>query len=88
MQTKTAVKVITLYDFFVKNEFLIISTFYHVFILLFNYYAIKNLQRLEIEFPDYKTNFDLVESNLEFCQAITLFTAVGIFYIKDGSMQF
>ena len=88
MQTKTAVKVITLYDFFVKNEILIISTFYHVFILMFNYYAIKDLQRLEIEFPDYKKNFDLIESNLEFCQAITLFTAVGIFYIKDISIKF
>ena len=88
MQTKTAVKVITLYDFFVKNGFLIISTFYHVFILMFNYYAIKDLQRLEIEFPDYKTKFDLIESNLEFCQAITLFTAVGIFYIKDISIKF
>ena len=88
MQTKTAVKVITLYDFFVKNEILIISTFYHVFILMFNYYAIKDLQRLEIEFPDYKKNFDLIESNLEFCQAITLLTAVGIFYIKDISIKF
>ena len=88
MQTKTAVKVITLYDFCVKNELLIISTAYHVFILMFNYYAIKDLQRLETEFPEYKTNFDLIESNLEFCQAITLFTAVGIFYIKDISIKF
>ena len=87
MQTKTAVKVISLYDFFVKNGFLIISTMYHVFILMFNYYAIKHLQSLEIKFPDYKTKFDLIESNLEFCQAITLFTAVGIFYIKDNVMQ-
>lgn len=88
MQTKTAIKTITLYDFYVKSEFFIISTIYHVIILMFNYYAIKNLQSLEIEFPDYKTKFDLIESNLEFCQAITLFTTVGIFYIKDNSMQF
>jgi hypothetical protein len=88
MQTKTAIKTITLYDFWVKNEFLIISTIYHVFILMFNYYAIKNLQRFEIELPHHKTKFDLIESNLEFCQAITLFTAVGIFYIKYDSMQF
>jgi hypothetical protein len=88
MQTKTAIKTITLYDFWVKNEFLIISTIYHVFILMFNYYAIKNLQRFEIELPHHKTKFDLIESNLEFCQAITLFTAVGIFYIKDDSMYF
>jgi hypothetical protein len=88
MQTKTAVKTITLYDFFVKNGFFIISTMYHVFILMFNYYAIKHLQSLEIKFPDYKTKFDLIESNLEFCQAVTLFTAVGIFYIKYDSMQF
>ena len=45
MQTKTAIKTITLYDFFVKNELLIISTAYHVFILMFNYYAIKDLHR-------------------------------------------
>ena len=87
MQTKTAIKTITLYDFFVKNDFFIFSTMYHVIILMFNYYAIKHVQSLEIEFPDYKTKFDLIESNLEFCQAITLFTAVGIFYIKDNSMK-
>jgi hypothetical protein len=83
MQTKTAVKVISLYDFFVKNKFLIISTFYHVFILMFNYYAIKDFERLKIEFSDYNQKFDIIETNLEFCQAITLFTAVIIFFTKD-----
>jgi hypothetical protein len=83
MQTKTAVKVMSLYDFFVKNEFLIISTFYHIFILMFNYYAIKDLKRLKIEFSDYNQKFDIIETNLEFCQAITLFTAFIIFFAKD-----
>ena len=87
MQTKRAIKTITLYDFFVKNDFLIISTVYHIFILIFNYYAIKHLERLEIEFPDYKTKFDLIETNLEFCQVVTLFTAVCVFYIKDVSIK-
>ena len=83
MQTKTAVKVISLYDFFVKNDFLIMSTFYHIFILMINHYAIKDLERLKIEFSDYNQKFDIIETNLEFCQAITLFTAVIIFFAKD-----
>lgn len=88
MQTKTAIKTITLYDFVSKNEIFIIATIYHMFILAFNHYAIKDLQRLEIEFSNHKKDFNLIESNLQFCQVITLFTTFGIFYIKDISIKF
>lgn len=87
MQTKTAIKTITLYDFVSKNELFIIATIYHIFILVFNHYAIKDLQRLEIEFSNHKKDFNLIESNLQFCQVITLFTTFGIFYIKDISIK-
>jgi hypothetical protein len=81
MQTKTAVKVISLYDLFDKNMFVIFSTIHHIIILLFNYYYIDYLDELILVYPQYQPIFQQFQINLEFCQAITLVTAFILYFI-------
>ncbi len=81
MQVKTAVKVISLYDLFDKNMFVIFSTIHHIIILVFNYYYIDYLDELILVYPQYQPIFEQFQINLEFCQSITLFTAFILYFI-------
>jgi hypothetical protein len=81
MQTKTAVKVISLYDLFDKNMLIIFSTIHHIIILNFNYYYIDYLDDLILVYPQYQPIFQQFQINLEFCQAITLVTAFILYFI-------
>jgi hypothetical protein len=81
MQVKTAVKVISLYDLFDKNMFVIFSAIHHLIILLFNYYYIDYLDELIIVYPQYQPIFQQFQINIEFCQVITLVTAFILYFI-------
>jgi hypothetical protein len=81
MQTKTAVKVISLYDLFDKNMLIMFSTIHHIIILNFNYYYIDYLDDLILVYPQYQPIFQQFQINLEFCQAITLVTAFILYFI-------
>ena len=83
MQPKTAIKVISLYDLIANNLLIIIATLYHIIILAFNYYSIKYLNRLIVDFPQYYKQFEEIQFNLEICQIITLFTVVILYFITD-----
>lgn len=84
METKTkySVKTIALYDLCSNNELLIFSTIHHIIILLFNYYAIIHLEFLQQKFTKFDINFELLQYNIEVCQAITFFTVFFIFYFS------
>lgn len=81
MQLKTAVKVISLYDLFDKNMFIIFSTIHHITILLFNYYYIDYLDELILDYPQHQPLFEEYQINIEFCQAITLVTVFILYFI-------
>jgi len=83
MQTKTYIKVISLYDLIANNLLIIIATLYHIIILALNYYSIKYLERLIIDFSQYYKQFEEIKFNLEICQIITLFTVVILYFITD-----
>lgn len=84
METKTkySVKTVTLYDLYANNDVLLISTIYHIIILLFNYYAIIHLDFLQQRFIKFKINFELIQYNIEICQVLTFFTLFFIFYFS------
>lgn len=84
METKTkySVKTIALYDLCANNELLIFSTIHHIIILLFNYYSIIHLEFLQPKFTKFDINFELLQYNIEVCQAITFFTVFFIFYFS------
>lgn len=79
---KYSIKSITLYELCANNDILLISTIHHAFILIFNYYAIINMNFLQHKnnFIKFQTNFELIQQNLEVCQVITFFTVFFVFY--------
>ena len=83
MKTKNSITTISLYELCENNDLLIISTIYHIFILIFNYYAINQLIYLQNSFKDFKKCFDLLQYNIEICQSITIFTLFFIIYFSD-----
>lgn len=84
MHTKTAVRTISLYDLIANNMFIIFATLHHIIILVFNHYAIENLNILKLDgnFDLYITYFDYIQENLHFCQQITLFTLFCLLYFE------
>lgn len=82
MQTKTVVKVISLYDLIANNILLILATLHHIIILSFNNYSIEYIDHAKLDFPEHQKTFEEIHLNLEYCQAITLFT---IFVIYSAS---
>jgi hypothetical protein len=84
MNTKTAVRTISLYDLIANNIFIIFATLHHIIILVFNHYAIENLNILKLDdnFHLYITYFDYIQENLYFCQQITLFTLFCLLYFQ------
>lgn len=84
MHTKTAVRTISLYDLIANNIFIIFATLHHIIILVFNHYAIENLNILKLDdnFHLYITYFDYIQENLYFCQQITLFTLFCLLYFQ------
>ena len=87
MQTKTAVKVISLYDLIAKNLLLIIATLHHIIILVFNHYSIKHLDYLIMQFPEVIKQFEAIQFNLYKCQQITLIVAFVMYFINDFNSQ-
>jgi hypothetical protein len=80
MQTKTAIKVISLYDLIANNLLVIFATLHHIIILAFNYYSIEYLDKLIIDFPEYYKQFEEIQFNMEICQMITIFTAFSLYF--------
>lgn len=83
MQTKTAIKVISLYDLIANNSLMIFATLHHIIILAFNYYSIEYLDRLIVDFPQYYKQFEEMQFNMEICQIITIFTAFCLYFITN-----
>jgi hypothetical protein len=84
MQTKTSVRTISLYDLIANNIFIIFVTLYHIIILIFNHYAIENLNILKLDdnLSLHTAYFDYIQQNLYFCQQITLFTLFCLLYFE------
>ena len=82
MQTKTVVKVISLYDLISDNLLILLATLHHIIIIAFNYYYIHTLEYLIEECEDeYRFAFEELQTNLEFCQGVTLFTFIFLFVV-------
>jgi len=79
MRLKTTVKVISLYDLIKNNIFIIFTILHHIIILIFNQYAIEYTDHLKLDFPEKQKEFEEIHINLEFCQAITLFTLIILY---------
>ena len=84
---KYSVKTITLYNLCANNDVLLLSTIYHIIILLFNYYAIIHLEFLKQKFTKFYINFELIQYNMEVCQVITFFTVFFIFYFSKPILE-
>jgi len=83
MQTKTAVKVISLYDLIATNQFMIYETLHHIIILLFNHSSIKTLKDLIVKFPEYDNQFKAIIDNLYICNQITFVVICGIYFVRE-----
>ncbi len=83
MKPKTSIKNISLYELIENNDLLIISTIYHLFILIFNYNAIITMNNLQNTFKNFEICFEIIENNLNICQTITFFTLFFVIYISD-----
>jgi hypothetical protein len=91
METKSFVKVISLYDLIADNLIILLATFHHIIILAFNYYYIYTLEDFVDENSD--THYPIIEvflTNLEFCQTATIFTFAMLFLViaaNDDQVQ-
>ena len=83
MQTKTTVKVISLYDLIANNTLLIFAILHHIFILSFNNHSIQYIDHIKLDFPEYQKIFEEIHLNLEICQVITLFTIFLIYLASN-----
>lgn len=82
MESKTVVKVISLYDLISNNLLILLATLHHIIIIAFNYYYIHTLEYLIEECEDeYRFAFEELQTNLEFCQGVTLFTFIFLFVV-------
>ena len=88
MQTKTTVKVISLYDLIANNTLLIFAILHHIFILSFNNHSIEYIDHVKLDFPEYQKIFDEIHLNLEICQIITLFTIFLIYLASNFTYLF
>jgi len=86
-KSKISIKTITLYDLCANNDVLLISIIHHIIILLFNYYSVIHLDFLKQKFIKFTTNFELIQYNIEICQAISFFTIFFIFYVSKPMSQ-
>ena len=84
MQTKNALKIISLYDLIANNNVLIISTLHHIIILMFNHSAIIFFENLIITVPECHSQFQIIQYNLNLCQTITLFTTIIIYIVTHN----
>ena len=88
MQTKTVVKVISLYDLIADNLLILLATLHHIIILAFNYYYIHTLEEFINENSD--THLPVIEvflTNLEFCQTATIFTFAMLFLVVAANVD-
>ncbi len=91
METKTIVKVISLYDLIADNLLILLATLHHIIILAFNYYYIYTLEEFIDENGDeyYPIIGDFL-TNLEFCQTATIITFAMLFLViaaNDDQVQ-
>lgn len=82
METKTVVKVISLYDLIANNLLILLATLHHIIILAFNCYYIHTLEDFVDENSDrHLPILEVFLTNLEFCQNATIFTFAMLFLV-------
>lgn len=81
METKTVVKVISLYDYIADNLLILLATIHHIFIVAFNYYYIHLLDEYTSQEEGNQVFYENLQTTLEFCQEVTLFTFVLLFIV-------
>ena len=82
METKTVIKVISLYDLIANNLLILLATLHHIIIIAFNYYYIYTLEDFISNCDDtHRIVIDELLTNLEYCQGVTIITFVMLFII-------
>jgi hypothetical protein len=86
METKTIVKVISLYDVIADNLLILLATLHHIIIIIFNYYYIYTLEDLIDDCDDlYCVIFEEFFTNLEYCQGVTIVTFALLFIVVTAN---
>jgi hypothetical protein len=90
MKTKTSYKEISLFEIINDNLNVILAIIHNIGSLYFNHHSIitlTNLKNVQLHL-DYYNNFNILETNIKFCQQITILTIFIILYCyKNKRLQ-